>query len=152
MGETSLLPLYTAIIGGSIAIAGGVVTHYLTNKRERTKLLIDKLEQAYLIVDSLGDWIGEQQAMLLGYKTEKTTDDPLAKVILYLQVYLKNCSSLINSLEQHHSEVLNIIFEIAANPGTAKERIVEFTEKRDDLMNLRDQALSEIRKKISSLL
>ena len=150
--EVNLLPIYTAVVGGFIAIGGGFVTHYLTSGREKTKLLIEKLEEAYLHIDNLGTWVGEQQSMLIGYSPNTHTEDPLSKIILYLQVYLKNCDKLIESLEKSHSDVLNVIFDVAKNPESNKERSPDFAQKRDDLMKYSDQAQAAIRKKISTLL
>jgi hypothetical protein len=158
MGTYSLLPLFTTVLGGLMAITGVAVTHFFTGRRDRRKLLIEKLEEAYMVVDSLGNWVGDQQATILGYKPERvTTEDPISRVMLVLQVYLQNSEDVIELIKKSHSDVMGIIFQMYRNRiqeehNEVKATISEFIDKRDILMKHREEALFRIRKKISSLL
>ena len=147
-----LLPLLTTALGGLMASTGVAVTHFFTERRNKKKFLIEKLEDAYLIVDSLGDWVGNQQAIMLGYKPDRTIEDPISRVVLVLQVYLQYSEDLIELIKKSHSDVINVILKMVLKQEEKDAVISEFTAKRDILMKHKEEALFRIRDKISNLL
>ena len=150
-----ILPIVAVIVGGLLTFLGGYFAEQRALKRGLQKLRRERLEKAYSYLLEISSWVGFQQSLIFGEtngsgENPQLPKDPIPQALFNLYVYAPSDFKLINVLETAYKEFNEVILGTQISLLKHEQLDVSrFTEARDRLMQVANEALSQIRRNLS---
>jgi hypothetical protein len=148
--------LSSAVIAASVALIVFAITQYLTGKRDRTRFLMPKLEELYLLLNSVSEdnanffkiiylcLEGNQSARqklnsmneldLYGHKTAK-------RIIMYIRLYFPWLSQIHQLLFAAQRDLNDLVFEMHSNEPPDFETIQHASGRVGHFLRLMEQEI-----------
>lgn len=110
-----LIKLVPVVVGGLLALSGGVVghivTHRLAKSRERESLAREKAEVLVKALFAHMEWLEEKRIMLIFRGEEHDTPTPLEEARMIQRLYFPELASEIAAVSQAYVPILKFILD-----------------------------------------
>lgn len=102
--EEELVKVIPVLLGGVLAIAGGLgsqlVVHWLSDRRDRTKIRRDHLEALVKAVYAHGQWISDMQRMLVFRNEDHDVASPLDEARMIQTLYFPSLGNELIAVQE----------------------------------------------------
>ena len=126
-----VIPLIGVVIGGFIALLGGIILRYLGSSEERKKIKQKKMEEAYTLLDDLHLWVMDQMRDTVRIHISKNESDtkgnsntcPMRRIKLLIRFYEPSLRDQADSLNEAVKKFQSNIFKYYQETATAKKKL-----------------------------
>ncbi|WP_162488482.1 hypothetical protein [Azospirillum lipoferum] len=150
--------LMSAIIAASVAIIVFALTQFITNRRERSKLLTQKLEELYILVNEVFEKnadrcerykaasLGDEDALGYFIKTHSTEvygHSRAKKIIMYIRLYFPELTYVHQHAFKAEAKVNHALYKIHTGSMESFDKIFELSGAFGQLMRLMEKEIIE---------
>ncbi len=126
---TELPTIIPVLLGGILAIGGGVtaqiLTHWLSARREKERLIREKAEELVCALYDHRDWLGRENSRLVFGSDFPETPSPLDKAFAIQEIYFSEVSAALSKINRALEPIVQHLYANAKARLEDKEKWIQ---------------------------